>query len=49
MKFFLNNLSSFINIWNKKGSDLFGGYGFIAFLCGVFFVYFTAASKRIDE
>ena len=29
--------------------DIFGGYGFIAFICGVFFVYFLVASKDVVE
>jgi MFS family permease len=27
--------------------DVFGGYGFIGIVCGVFFIYFTFASKKI--
>jgi MFS family permease len=29
--------------------DIFGGYGFIACVCGVFFIYFALASKKIVE
>ncbi|MCD9024730.1 MFS transporter [Cohnella silvisoli] len=29
--------------------DIFGGYGFIAFICSVFFVYFVFASKKVVE
>jgi MFS family permease len=29
--------------------DIFGGYGFISFICGVFFVYFLMSSKEIVE
>jgi MFS family permease len=29
--------------------DIFGGYGFIALICGVFFVYFSIASKKVVE
>jgi predicted metal-dependent phosphotriesterase family hydrolase len=29
--------------------DIFGGYGFIAVLCSVFFVYFSFASKKVVE
>ncbi len=29
--------------------DIFGGYGFISFICGVFFVYFLASSKDIIQ
>lgn len=29
--------------------DVFGGYGFIALLCSVFFVYFALASKKVIE
>ena len=29
--------------------DIFGGYGFIAFICCVFFVYFSIVFKKIKE
>jgi hypothetical protein len=29
--------------------DIFGGYGFIAVICSVFFVYFLIASKEVVE
>jgi MFS family permease len=29
--------------------DIFGGYGFIAFICSSFFVYFSLASKRVVD
>lgn len=29
--------------------DIFGGYGFISFICGVFLVYFLMSSKEIAE
>jgi MFS family permease len=29
--------------------DIFGGYGFIAVLCSLFFVYLLFASKKVDE
>jgi len=29
--------------------DIFGGYGFISFICGVFFVYFLISSKDVIE
>jgi predicted MFS family arabinose efflux permease len=29
--------------------DIFGGYGFIAAICGVFFVYFLIVSKQVIE
>ncbi|MBN3546851.1 MFS transporter [Fictibacillus barbaricus] len=29
--------------------DIFGGFGFVAFICGVFFVYFLIASKETIE
>jgi len=29
--------------------DIFGGYGFISFICGVFFVYFFISSKHVIE
>jgi MFS family permease len=29
--------------------EIFGGYGFIAILCGVFFVYFLIASKKVVD
>jgi hypothetical protein len=29
--------------------DIFGGYGFIAIICSVFFVYFLIVSKEVIE
>ena len=29
--------------------DIFGGYGFIALICGVFLIYFLVSSKKIIE
>jgi MFS family permease len=29
--------------------DIFGGYGFVATICGVFFVYFLFASKKVID
>lgn len=29
--------------------DIFGGYGFISFVCGIFLVYFLISSKHIEE
>ncbi|GAA0377369.1 MFS transporter [Bacillus horti] len=29
--------------------DVFGGYGFIAFVCGLFVVYFILMAKQVDE
>ena len=29
--------------------DIFGGYGFISFICGVFFIYFLISSKDVIE
>jgi len=29
--------------------DIFGGYGFISLICGVFFIYFLISSKNVIE
>ncbi|MNI86224.1 hypothetical protein D3C73_1432940 [compost metagenome] len=29
--------------------DIFGGYGFIAVVCSLFFVYFVSASRKVVE
>ncbi|NLV63689.1 MAG: hypothetical protein GXY12_09940 [Clostridiaceae bacterium] len=33
----------------SSGYDIFGGYGFISLICGVFLVFFLVSSKYIRE
>jgi len=33
----------------SSGYGIFNGYGFISFICGVFFVFFLVSSKYVRE